>query len=401
VIGTEVLLWLFVAVVAYTYVLYPILLLVLYLFRTSFESLRTLLLRSGRRLSDRLELSDEHLPTISFVLAARNEVLVIEQKIRNFLEIRYPKEKMELLIGSDASEDGTVAIARRYESVRVRIFDFKKRSGKTGVLKKLVPEARGEILVLSDANTFFRKETVRNLVRHFSDPRVGAVCGELRLEAPDGSLQTEGVYWRYETILKTMEGAFGSVLGANGGIYAIRAHLFPRVPIDTISEDFLIPLLIRKQGYRMPFDREAVAFEKNPVDPAGEFRRRVRIGSGCVQALVHIAPLLSPRFGFLAFALFSHKLMRWSVPIALIGALVTNLLLLNQSGYLLLFVVQIVFYVLAWAGHHRYARGEPLGLLTFPFLFITLNLALLIGYYEYFATERSLGWERTERLTSA
>jgi cellulose synthase/poly-beta-1,6-N-acetylglucosamine synthase-like glycosyltransferase len=393
-----VLFWLSAGTIAYAYLIYPLILFVLHVAKTVAESVRFLITRKGRRKADRPGFTEETLPAVSFLLAAHNEEAILEAKLRNFLALEYPTDRVELLIGSDASDDRTVEIARGIGERRVRVYDFRERSGKIGVLQKLADEATGDILVLSDTNTFFEPRALRMLVRPFADPRVGAVCGELRLQAPDGTLQSEGAYWRYETILKTLESRFGAVLGANGGNYAVRRTLFPRIPLDTIIEDMVIPLKIRGNGYQTPFEPEAVALEQNPVDPGAEFRRRVRIGAGNAQSIRLIYPLLNPKYGMLAFALWSHKILRWIVPIAMAAAFVTNIALLNRPMFLVLFLLQVAFYGLAAIGWLRHGRGKPQGLYALPYMFVLLNVALGMGYIQYATKRHRVSWDRTRRI---
>ncbi|MDH3217795.1 MAG: glycosyltransferase family 2 protein [Candidatus Krumholzibacteria bacterium] len=385
-------------IVVYTYLIYPILLLALHAGKTVADNIRYLITRRGRRIADRAGFPVEELPTVSFLVAARNEEEILSEKIQNFFDIDYPHDKMELLIGSDASSDNTVEIAKSCRDARVRVFDFEERSGKIGVLQKLVPEAQGDIVVLSDTNTFLRRPALRMLIRPFADPRVGAVCGELRLEAPDGTLQSEGAYWRYETILKTLENSFGCVLGANGGNYAVRRSLFPEIAGDTIIEDFVIPLKIRGAGYKTPFEPEALAVERNPVDVTAEFRRRVRIGAGDAQSVSMIYPLLSPKHGMLAFALWSHKILRWLVPFALIVAVASNLALVDRPFFVVTLVLQLLLYVAAGVGWYRQVRGKPPGVVGLPLMFVLLNAALAVGYVQFFTGRHKVSWDRTKRV---
>jgi cellulose synthase/poly-beta-1,6-N-acetylglucosamine synthase-like glycosyltransferase len=367
--------WFAAAVVVYTYVIYPLLLFILHVAKAVGDSIRFLITRKGRRIADREGFSEDTLPMVSFLLAAHNEEAILEAKIRNFGEVDYPSDKVELLIGSDASDDRTVEIARGIDDNRVRVYDYQDRGGKIGVLQKLVPEAHGDILVFSDTNTLIEPRALRMIVRSFADSRVGAVCGELRLQAPDGTLQSEGAYWRYETIIKTLENRFGCVLGANGGNYAVRRSLFPEIPPNTIIEDFVIPLKIRGAGYRTPFESEAIAIEQNPVDAGAEFRRRTRIGAGNAQSLSIIYPLLAPRHGMLAFALWSHKILRWFVPFALMIAVGTNLALLDRPAFVVLFVAQVALYAMA-----------------------VVNAALFLGYVQYLFGKHRVSWDRTHRV---
>ena len=236
----------------------------------------------------------ERLPRASLLLAAYNEEKVIERTLRNCLAVDYPRECLEILVGSDGSSDGTDAIVRRFEGQGVRLLRFDERRGKLAVVRDCVAQARGDILVFSDANTLLEPDSVRSLVRHFDNPKVGAVCGELRLVHPDGASADEGAYWRYELVLKILESRLDSVLGANGAIYAMRRELFPAMTARLITEDFIIPMKVRSRGFRVLYDPEAVALETAPAGVEDEFRRRVRIGAGNWQALWYCRDLLLP-----------------------------------------------------------------------------------------------------------
>jgi len=394
----KVLFFVSIGLVVYTYAFYPAILFLLSVLKTAATSLHYFLTRRGRRIDDRTSCGEEYFPKVSLLLAARNEEELVSQKIENSLALDYPENQLELLIGSDASEDRTVEIVRNLRDPRVRLFDYRERHGKLGVLLNLLPEAEGEIVLLSDTNTFLEPEALRKMVRHFQDPCVGVVCGELRLTAPDGTLQSEGTYWRYETILKTLEGQLDCVLGANGGIYALRKELFPSIPTDTIVEDLVIPLKIRILGYRTRFESEAIALERNPIDSQQEFRRRVRIGAGCAQSISMIYPLLSARYGLLSFSLFSHKFVRWAVPLALPLAFLSNMFLISYSFFLGTFLIQILGYLMALGGWWREHKRRELGVFGLPYMFVLLNTALALGYVKYFRGMFRPTWERSTRV---
>src|SRR6185503_12633420 len=179
----------------------------------------------------------------------------------NSLALKYPAHRFEVLIGSDGSTDGTNEIVQLCEDTRVRL-SAAARAGKTTVLNRCIPMAQGDIIVLSDANTMIEPEAIEALVRHFEDPDVGAVCGKLRLYNPTKQDYEESAYWNYESLIKFYEGKRGSVVGANGGLYAIRRRLFTKLPPSTIVDDFVIPLRILEQGYQVVYEAGAVAHEE-------------------------------------------------------------------------------------------------------------------------------------------
>ena len=232
------------AIPAYAYAGYPIILFVAAAFVQLARDARYLLSRLERRRRS------TRTPTVSIIVAAHNEETVIKQAIRNLLSLDYPADLIELIVGSDGSSDRTVQLAIETGDRRLHVEDFPDQRGKLAVLKDCAQMARGEILVFSDANTLLNRDAVKQLVRHFDDPLVGAVCGELRFTDSEGRTTHEGFYWRYELTLKMLESRIDSSLGANGAIYAVRTELFPDVPEHLITEDFVIPMRIRPRGDR-------------------------------------------------------------------------------------------------------------------------------------------------------
>ncbi len=228
---------------------------------------------------------------------------------------------------------------------------------------------------------------------------MGAVVGRLRLVAAGGAGLQEGVYWRYETLLKRYEGRNGCVLGANGGLYAIRRLLFSPLPPDTIVDDFVVPLRIAVRGWKVGYAPEAIAHEEAAAPSAAEFARRARIGAGDWQALARLPELLDPRRGFLFFAFVSHKLLRWIAPGLLAVALVANAAAAAASGawgYRLLLAAQLAFYGVAGAGGRAGARASPVAAAAHHF--VAMNAALAVGFWRWVRGSQRAAWDRTERL---
>ena len=250
-----------------------------------------------------------------------------------------------MVIASDGSSDATAEIVARHRDRGIRLLDYPQRRGKSQLLNAAIAETGGEILVLSDANTDYRPDAIRKLVRWFIDPGVDTVCGCLVLQDAEHGRNVDGIYWRYETFLKNCEGKLGALLGANGAIYAIRRRAYVPIPGNTIVDDFVIPLLskLRHRG-RIVFDPEAVAWEETAPHIGSEFRRRVRIGTGAYQSLPLLWKLLNPRYGWTAFAFLSHKILRWMVPFFLLGMVVSNLLLLDKALFRAAIVAQVTVY---------------------------------------------------------
>jgi cellulose synthase/poly-beta-1,6-N-acetylglucosamine synthase-like glycosyltransferase len=265
-------------------------------------------------------------------------------------------------------------------------------------LNAVIPTLKGGLAILSDANTSMDRQAVRNLVRWFSDPQVGVVCGKLVLTDPVTGRNVDGLYWRYETFLKRCEGRLGALLGANGGIYALRRSLFAEVPRDTIVDDFVIPLLTRiRTGCRIVYDEEAVAYEETPPEMAVEFRRRARIGAGGFQSIAVLWPLLDPRRGAIAFTFMSHKVLRWLCPFFLLGAAVANLRLVNVGIYGASLIAGLIVCTMAVAGQMLGGSSTMGKMMRLAAMFGTMNAALLVGFFRWLTGRQQAAWERTAR----
>jgi cellulose synthase/poly-beta-1,6-N-acetylglucosamine synthase-like glycosyltransferase len=374
--------WTSVFLIGYSYVLYPLILL----------ALRKPSPKNGTR-------PDDFTPSVSIVISAYNEEKVIRKRIENLLWLEYPKDKLELIIASDGSDDKTAEIVKEYQAKGIVLYDYKERRGKVNVLNETVPKARGEIIVFSDANSFFTSSTVTKLVHRFQDQNVGCVCGALHFTTPEGSTSAalEGVYWRYENFLKTVEGQFGSLLGANGALYAVRKELFYPCPPDTIIEDFVIPMKILEKGLKNVYEPEAIALEDAAKHIVQEKTRRIRIGAGDFQSIGLLWRMLAPGRGFPALAFWSHKILRWFTPFFMLGAFLSNALLLDSPALRTIFVIQCDFYALAVLGQVLTRAGFPVKILSLCYYFVSMNLALFLGFVNYVTGTHSVKWERTER----
>ncbi len=340
----------------------------------------------------------ERWPSVTVVFSAYDEAGCIRQKIENCLALEYPAEKLEVLAGCDGCTDDTVERAREVADPRVRVLELSPRGGKASVLTRLVPAARGDLILLTDANVMLERGAARALAAHFRDPRVGAVVGRLRLHNRVQRDYEESIYWKYETILKLHEGRLGCVLGGNGGLYAVRRLVFPPLPANTIVEDFVVAARIAARGWRIPYAPDAIAYEETTEDYGREFERRARIGAGDWQALGLVPALLDPRTGFLFVAFVGHKLLRWLAPLWLGLALGANavLALRGTPGYWALLLAQLGFYALALAGHLG-VRGPLRRAASGARYFVSMNVALAVGFVRFARGTQHAAWQRTER----
>ena len=337
-------------------------------------------------------------PVVSLLIAAHNEEEAIEARILNALALDYPAGRLEIVIASDGSTDGTNDIVRRYADRGVRLLAYSVNQGKASVLDKSVPRLSGQIVILSDANTHMEPDVAWRLAAWFADPKVGVVCGRLVLTDAGTGKNADGLYWKYETFLKKCESRLGALLGSNGAIYAIRKDLFPGVLPGTIIDDFVIPLAAkRRSGCRIVYDTLAVAHEETAPTLGAEFRRRVRIGAGGFQSIGMLWPLLLPTNGWVAFTFFSHKVLRWACPFFLIGALLANVALVGTFLYDFALAAQAGFYLLAALGNWVPARPRALRYLRLPTMFVSMNAALFLGFFRWFFGRQGGTWKRTER----
>jgi cellulose synthase/poly-beta-1,6-N-acetylglucosamine synthase-like glycosyltransferase len=372
------------ALIVYTYFVYPVLLIVLAALRRGPIAPR--------------DLNDAALPSVSVLVVAPNEESVIRERIENLLALDYPKDKLELVIASDSSRDRTVAIVKEYIGQSIRLYAFTARTGKAAVLDSVIPQLTGSIAVLSDANTMMDRLAVRRLVRWFQNEQVGVVCGKLVLTDPVTGSNVDSLYWRFETLLKRCEGKLGALLGANGGIYAIRRSVFRGVRHDTIVDDFVIPLLARvRTGCGIIYDESAIAYEETPPEIAVEFRRRARIGAGGFQSIALLWPLLDPRKGWIALTFASHKVLRWTCPFFLIGLVAANLVLANVGFYGVTLVAGLLLGAVALLGQYLSLGSSAGRALRLTTMFATMNAALLVGFFRWASGRQRAAWDRTAR----
>lgn len=382
--------WISCGVVIYTYVLYPIILFIMY---ASAQLRRDVVYLLGRRDRRAARLPEENLPSVTLVMAAYNEELHLADKLANIGALDYPREKFEVICVSDGSTDRTNEILQSAAAKDIRRIFLEKRGGKPGALNCAVAAARHNIIVFSDASTLFEPDAVRKLVRHFSDSRVGAVCGSVKFRSSKESEQTEGIYWRFESILRLMEARLGATLTASGAIYALRREAYQPLAADAVLDDFVVPMNSRRLGYGIQYDPEAIALEFAAETIAGEFKRRVRLATGSFTVLADFLRIrLNP---MTVFAFFSHKICRWFVPFFLVALLSSNLLLF-RGGYQLFLLMQVLFYLWAALGFVFHDRMERVPYALLGYFLFAMNFAFLVGFFRFVAGSRDVRWERVD-----
>ncbi|MFA5014857.1 MAG: glycosyltransferase family 2 protein, partial [Actinomycetota bacterium] len=249
-------------------------------------------------------------PKVSIIVSAYNEEKNIENKIKALLELEYPENNIEFLIGSDGSIDGTDEVIKRYP--QIKFFKQETRQGKPSMLNFLVSKAKGEIIVFTDVRQRLDTKAVQEIVKYFENHKVGSVSGELHYEWEEGNKTAAGLglYWKYEKFIRKSESRMGSMLGATSALYAIRRELFPVLPVDLILDDVYIPLKIVEKGYRAIFDKRARVFDKVFSDPRVEFLRKTRTLAGNYQLFFYLRELFNPFRGKISWQFFSHKFLR-------------------------------------------------------------------------------------------
>jgi cellulose synthase/poly-beta-1,6-N-acetylglucosamine synthase-like glycosyltransferase len=381
----QIFFFIFSALIAYMYLGYPILLFVL--------------TRSRKKCALPPSLP---FPNVTLLISAYNEKSVISEKIQNALALDYPDGLLEIVVVSDCSSDGTDEIVTKFANHGVKLIRQTERLGKSAGLNLAVSQASGRVLVFSDANAIYQPDAIRQLVQHFDDPRVGYVVGNARYVerlAQASSAKSEGLYWRLETWIKQKESDFGSVVGGDGAIYAIRQELFtPLLPTDI--NDFLNPLQIISKGYRGIYEPRAVCFEEAGDSFEKEFGRKVRIISRALNAIRRapavLLPWTQPRHWL---ALISHKLLRWFAALFLILLLLVSILLWHSVFYRTVLLFQLIFYVLAAAGWALGKRHAIPRIFYLPYYFCLVNLAALYGVKKFLSGSLSPTWQTIRQDT--
>ncbi len=387
----KILLWLSLFIVVYTFVGYGILLYII--------------IRIKRKVKGKpkeMPVDMDMLPTCTLVVAAYNEEGFIKQKIADTLKLKYPPGKLKLLFVTDGSNDKTPDIIAEYP--QIQLLHRLERAGKIAAVHRAMESVDTEITVFTDANTFLNADALINICRHYADQTVGAVAGEKRVhveENADASSAGEGFYWKYESALKKWDSELYSVVGAAGELFSVRTNLYKPVYPDTILDDFMISMLIAKQGYRIIYEPTAYATETASANVTEELKRKVRIAAGGLQSIIRLSSLLNPFASVLNFQYVSHRVLRWTVtPFFLILAFILNFFIARDpeaTFYQILFVAQIMFYLMALLGWILEKRELRVKVLFIPYYFCVMNYAVLAGIIRYFKKNQSAAWEKSAR----
>jgi cellulose synthase/poly-beta-1,6-N-acetylglucosamine synthase-like glycosyltransferase len=334
-------------------------------------------------------------PTISIIIPAYNEARDIERKIHNTLALDYPKENMEILIGSDGSTDRTAEIAKKFSNNNVRLVEFGENRGKTAVQNDLVNLSKGDVLIFTDAASFLNQDALVKIVRNFTDERVGCVAGRMHFVDTHSNLttQSQGLYWRYEFKIRELESNLGHLIGVDGPLYAVRRDCYIALAGNMIS-DLITPLLVLNQKKRVVLESEALVYEDPTHASRQELATRRRITlRGLVSLFAH-PELLNPlKFPLLSAQIFLHKILRWFVgPLVFVNGLACIFLSSNRIFATILGFY--CFFALAAAGgwilDHFGVRNR---LLVVPYYFTLVNLAATLGIIDFLRKKQAISWK--------
>jgi len=354
-----------------------------------------LLTLMSRRPIPRTDTSD--LPEVSLLIPAYNEQRVLAAKLQNSLEIEYPRQRMEILVASDGSDDETVQIAASFASQGVQLLAFPDRRGKASVLNDAIAASHGDVVCLCDANVLFEPQSLRKLVAALADPSVGAASGDVRIASHESNFgQGEAGYYRLERRIQLAETRIGSMMGVDGGMYVVRRELLEPLPPDTILDDFVISMRVLRAGQRVVYVHDAIAHENGTPNATQEFRRRVRVAAGAVQSMARGEfPPLSQPVHFWQYV--SHKLLRWLGPVWLIAIAVCSLLLIHQGFiYRLAIFLQLLVYSFAFvATFSLTVRATRYG--GVAFYLAMSHVAMALGLLKGLAGRQRVTWAKADR----
>ncbi len=335
-------------------------------------------------------------PSVTVIIAAYNEEAQIEAKLENTLLMEYPKDKVQIIVVSDASTDRTNHIVKQYIERGVELVETDRRVGKEGAQRQALRHARGEIIIFTDVATLSDARCLKNIVRNFADKTIGCVSSKDRVINDGGKIGGEGVYVKYEMWLRALESRVGSIVGLSGSLFAVRSSLCRDFSEDQQS-DFRMVFVCIRQGLRGISDPSVVGFYRDVPDEADEFNRKVRTMVRALAVFFKNTDVLAVwRYGIASYALLCHKLLRWIVPWFLIIAFVSSAILTFQSlPYLVLFLAQLLFYLGAAMGIKN--RENTNSLLRVATYFVRVNLSIAIAWVLYLRGTRIVTWEPTRR----
>lgn len=343
-------------------------------------------------------------PSVALVIPAYNEEDFILRKIKNTLELDYPRQKLTIIFITDGSTDQTPGIIRKYSEFK--LMHQSERKGKSAAMNRAMQMITEPVVIFCDANTLLNKDCINEIVKHYADPKVGGVAGEKKILQNTTNTTTvssgESLYWKYESFIKKMDSEFYSVVGAAGELLSLRTSLYEVIEEHTIIEDFVLSLRVCLKGYIIRYEPKAYAMETSSVSMKEEQKRKVRISAGAFQAMLLVKPLFNViKHPKLSFQFISHRVLRWAVcPICLVLIFISNLLLeilSEEAIFTYLFLTQVLFYLFAIMGWILAINSVKNKFLYIPYYFLFMNVSVLIGLYRIMTKKQSVLWEKAGR----
>jgi cellulose synthase/poly-beta-1,6-N-acetylglucosamine synthase-like glycosyltransferase len=389
----KVIFWFSLLIIIYSYIGYGILLYFLVAIKRLLKKIPT-------------SLDSTYEPQVSLVVAAYNEEEFIHIKIKNTLELDYPKDKLQVIFITDGSSDSTPDIIRKHP---FELLHQPERKGKVAAMNRAINYVTAPIVVFCDANTLLNKACIRELVKHYTNPKVGAVAGEKKImtSADDKAAGAgEGFYWKYESFLKRLDSELYSVVGAAGELFSVRTELFEKAQEDTIIEDFVQSLKVCMKGYVVRYEPKAYATETASLSIKDEQKRKVRICAGAFQAMGMLKDLFNVvKYPILSFQFISHRILRWTLcPLGLVLLLLSNIILVWLGAgwfYSVVLALQSGFYFLAVTGWVFANRNIKLKLLYIPYYFLFMNISVFMGFFRFLQKRQTVLWEKAARQKTA
>lgn len=343
------------------------------------------------------------LPDITLFIAAYNEEKVVKEKMANCLALSYPAEKLKIVWITDGTTDSTNQLLSAYPQATV-LYEA-PRGGKTAALNRGIKYITTPLVVFTDANTMLNTEALLEIVKQFANPKVGCVAGEKRIMQKETETATagEGIYWKYESILKDLDYRLYSAVGAAGELFAIRTALFEIMPRDTLLDDFILSLRIAQKGYKIAYCKDAYAVESASLDMREEEKRKVRISAGGLQSIWRLRSLLNIfRYGILSFQYISHRVLRWTITPILLFLLLPLTIVLAISNehtlfYTIVLILQLLFYGMALLGYRMEKKQLRNKLLFIPYYFLFMNINVIKGYFFLRKNKGNGAWEKARR----
>lgn len=390
----EVIFLIFGSIVFYTYIGYGAILFILVSIKELFRSKN---INANYTINKPLD--------VTLLIAAYNEEEIVLSKMQNCLDLSYPKEYLKIVWVTDGSNDNTIELLKRFSDVT--ILHVPERKGKTAAINRAIKQIFTPIVVFTDANTMLNKDAINHIVKCFVNPKIGCVAGEKRvviMGKDTASSFGEGVYWKYESLLKSLDSRLFSAVGAAGELFAIRRDLFEEMENDTLLDDFILSMRIAEKGYRIEYCAEAYAYERGSANINEENKRKIRISAGGLQSVARLRSLFNIfKNPVLSFQYISHRVLRWTItPIAFFLLLPLNLLILMDKNaniiFTFIFCFQVIFYILGIIGKIMANKKLNNKLLFIPYYFLFMNFSVIQGAIYLFSKKKGDGtWEKSSR----